>query len=548
MKGGAAIVEALLRHGVTTFFGIPGAQTYELFDALALAGDRVSVLAPRHEQAAAYMAFGYAKASGRLGVFSVVPGPGILNAAAAGLTANTATAPLLGLTGEIPSSYIGRGRGHLHELPDQVGTLQSFLKWAHRIDHAADAPQAVEHALREALSGRQGVVVLAMPWDVMSEDADIVFPPTASDEELTQRRAPTAVSVDAAAAVVAEARSPMVMVGGGALDASAQILALAELLEAPVVSHRSGRGIVSEAHDLGMPGYPASKLWKETDVLIAIGTRLELPYMRWADMLRFTPRPRIPRLVRIDIDPEELTRLPADVDVLADASLGTAALVEALQAEGVRASGRRDAIRAAKAEAEAEYVERLQPQTGYLRAIRDVLPEDGIFVEELSQLGFASWFAYPVYAPRTYVSAGAQGTLGFGFPTALGAKVADPERAVVSVTGDGGLLFAVQELATAAEYGLGVVTIVVNNGGYANVRRDQQTRFDGRVFKADFRNPDFVALAEAFGVAGHRATTPDTLRSVLEGALGDGGPALIEIPVELGGEASPWPFIHPFGL
>jgi acetolactate synthase I/II/III large subunit len=189
-----------------------------------------------------------------------------------------------------------------------------------------------------------------------------------------------------------------------------------------------------------------------------------------------------------------------------------------------------------------------QPQTGYLRAIRDVLPEDGIFVEELSQLGFASWFAYPVYAPRTYVSAGAQGTLGFGFPTALGAKVADPERAVVSVTGDGGLLFAVQELATAAEYGLGVVTIVVNNGGYANVRRDQQTRFDGRVFKADFRNPDFVALAEAFGVAGHRATTPDTLRSVLEGALGDGGPALIEIPVELGGEASPWPFIHPFGL
>ena len=178
--------------------------------------------------------------------------------------------------------------------------------------------------------------------------------------------------------------------------------------------------------------------------------------------------------------------------------------------------------------------------------MREVLPDDGIFVEELSQLGFASWAAFPVYAPRTYISAGAQGTLGFGFPTALGAKVGRPDAAVVSVTGDGGLMFALQELATAAEYGLGVVTIVVSNGGYENVRRDQSTRFSGRVFKAGFQTPDFVRLADAFGVAGYRATTAAQVRSVLAGALEADRPALIEIPLQPGAEASPWPFIHPF--
>lgn len=546
MRGGAAIVEALLRHGVTTVFGIPGAQTYELFDALARAGDRVTVYAPRHEQAAGYMAFGYAKASGRLGVFSVVPGPGVLNAAAAALTAQSASAPLLGLTGEIPSTYRGRGRTHLHEMPDQTATLRSFLAWAHRIDRVEDAPAAVEQALREALSGRPGVAVLSMPWDVMSQEAEVTFPRSLAAEELAPPRPPDPAAIDAAAALVADARAPMIMVGGGALHASEEVRALAELLEAPVVSHRGGRGIVSEAHDLGMPGYPASKLWPETDVLVAIGTRLELPYMRWANMLAYTPRPPVPRLVRIDVDPLEHERLPADAPVLADARLGAAALLEALRERRVAPSGRLPEIRAAKRAAEAEYEERLQPQASYLRAIRDVLPADGILVEEVSQLGFASWFGFPVYAPRTYISAGAQGTLGFGYATALGAKAADPSRAVVSLNGDGGLLFGIQELGTAAEYGLGVVAIVVSNGGYENVRRDQATRFDGRVVASTFRVPDFVAAAEAFGVAGYRATTPQELRAVLERALADGGPALVEIPLGPGVEASPWPFLHPF--
>ena len=546
MRGGAALVDALLRFGVDTVFGIPGVQTYEVFDALAVAGDRATVIAPRHEQAAGYMAFGYAKATGRVGVFSVVPGPGVLNAAAAAVTANTATAPLIGLTGEIPSAFLGKGRGHLHELPDQAGTLRSFLKWAQRVDSVADAPAAVEEALRQALSGRQGVAIVAMPWDVMSLDEEIAAGPLPPPEDLLRAPEPDPEAVEAAARLICAAEAPMIMTGGGALHAAAEILELAELLDAPVASHRGGRGIVSEAHDLGMPGYPASKLWPSTDLLIGIGTRLELPYMRWGDMLALRPRPARPALVRIDVDPAEMERLAPDAGVVADARLGTAALVRALRDAGARPSGRRTAAVEAKREAEAEYGEKLEPQAGFLRAIRDVLPADGVFVEEVSQLGFASWAAFPVHAPRTYISAGAQGTLGFGFPTALGAKAGRPDAAVVSITGDGGLMFGLQELATAAEYGLGVVTIVVSNGGYENVRRDQTTRFSGRVFKSGFRTPDFVRLAEAFGVAGYRATSPSELRSTLDRALEDGAPALIEIPLAPGAEASPWPFIHPF--
>jgi acetolactate synthase-1/2/3 large subunit len=548
VKGGAALVETLLRFGVDTVFGIPGVQTYEVFDALARAGDRVRVVAPRHEQAAGYMAFGYAKGTGRVGTFSVVPGPGILNASAAALTANSATAPLVGITGDIPSTFLGKGRGHLHELPDQAGTLQTFLKWSRRVDSVAAAPAAMEEALRYALSGRQGVAIVSMPWDVMSLDEDVadIAPPAL--EELVAAPGADPEAIETAARLIAGAEAPMIVVGGGALHAAAEVLELAELLDAPVASHRGGRGIVSEAHDLGMPGYPASKLWPQTDVLIGIGTRLELPYMRWGDMLALKPRPPRPALVRIDVDPAEMERLSPDAGIVADARLGTAALVEALRAAGAQSSGRRGAAVAAKREAEDEYERALQPQTGFLRAIREVLPEDGIFVEEVSQLGFASWNAFPVYAPRTYISAGLQGTLGFGFPTALGAKVGMPDRAVVSVTGDGGLMFGLQELATAAEYGIGVVTIVVSNGGYENVRRDQATRFSGRVFKSGFPVPDLVRVAEAFGVPGSRAGTPAELRSALERALARGGPALIEIPLAPGAEAPPWPFLHPFAF
>jgi acetolactate synthase I/II/III large subunit len=204
----------------------------------------------------------------------------------------------------------------------------------------------------------------------------------------------------------------------------------------------------------------------------------------------------------------------------------------------------RSRIAAAKATARAA-IEKIQPQLAYLDVIREALPRDGFFVSELSQVGFTSYFGFPVYEPRTYVSEGYQGTLGFGFPTALGVKVAHPDRPVVSITGDGGFMFGIQELATAAKYDIAVVTLVFNNNSYANVLRDQATQFGNRVIGAVLNNPDFLDIAKAFGIEGYRARSPAALKPILEKAVRSRRPVLIEIEVPRGCEVSPWEFIHP---
>lgn len=533
MTGGQAIVAELMRHEVDVVFGLPGAQIYGLFDALH--ERRVRVIGARHEQGCAYMALGYARASGRPGVYAVVPGPGMLNTAAALLTAHGCNAPVLCLTGQVPSAFFGRGRGHLHEMRDQLATMRQLAKWAERIDHAAAAPSLVAQAFQQMLSGRRGPAALEMFWEQFTEKVEVepvdplpLLPPPALDFD----------RIDQAARLIAEARAPMIMVGGGAVDAGAEVLELAEMLEAPVVALRNGRGVVSEANDLSLNIASGFHLWPTTDLVIAIGTRLEIAGWRW----KHTPANL--KSVRVDIDPAEMRRYPSDVGIVAESAAATRALIDAARQRGVASSRRRDLIREARARTATE-IASVRPQIDYLRVIRDVLPEDGIFVDDLSQVGFASWFGFPVYRPRCYISSGYQGTLGSGFGTALGAKVARPDKAVVSVCGDGGFMFAVQELATAVQYNIGLVVIVFNNASFANVRRDQQQRFDGHVIGADLVNPDFIKLAEAFGVEARRVSSPAELKLVLEKAFAHGAPYLIEVTLQRGEEASPWPFIEP---
>jgi acetolactate synthase-1/2/3 large subunit len=312
-----------------------------------------------------------------------------------------------------------------------------------------------------------------------------------------------------------------------------------------------GRGVMAEDHELGISSYAAFALWPETDVLIGIGTRLELPYMRWTGMMTLIDRPLAPPyLIRIDIDidPREMQRLVPHAAIVADADAGTRALLaDVRRLRGRSGSGRaavRSRIAAAKANARAA-IEKIQPQLAYLDVIREVLPRDGFFVSELSQVGFTSYFGFPVYEPRTYVSEGYQGTLGFGFPTSLGVKMAHPDKPVVSITGDGGFMFGIQELATAAQYGIAVVTLVFNNNSYANVLRDQAAQFGNRVIGAILDNPDFLAIAKAFGIEGYRARSPAALKPILEKAVRSRRPVLIEIEVPRGCEVSPWEFIHP---
>lgn len=272
--------------------------------------------------------------------------------------------------------------------------------------------------------------------------------------------------------------------------------------------------------------------------------------MRWAGMMTYHERlPGNRKLVRIDIDPEEMMRLQADAPVVADAKVGAQALLKAIEKLSGR-SPQRDGsailteIATAKASVESE-IDRVQPEIDYLKVIRSELPNDGFFLTELCQVGFASYFAWDARLPRTYVSEGYQGTLGYGFPTALGVKVANPDRKVLAVCGDGGFMFAVQELATAAQEKIAVVVVVFDNGAYGNVHRDQRTRFEGRFIASELQNPDFSRLAEAFGIKAYSVASPSELAKALPSALAAEEPVLVHVAVPRDTEASPWPYIHP---
>lgn len=544
--GGGAIVDTLIANGVDTVFGLPGAQMYPLFDALAQNTDRIRTFGARHEQTCAYMAFGYARSTGRPGVFSVVPGPGVLNTTAALCTAMGCCAPVLCITGQVPSAFLGRGRGHLHEISDQLGTLRTLVKWAERIERPQDAPEIVNEAFRQMLTGRPGPVAIEMAWDTMATSAQIYAPEAAV---IPPPRQPLDDEIASAAKLIAEAQRPMILVGSGAQHAAGEVRALAEAIGAPVAAFRGGRGIMSEDHALGVSSYEAYRLWPETDVVIGIGTRLELPYMRWTGMMQLIDRPTAPpHVVRIDIDPAEMSRLVPHAPIVADAAVGTEALHAAVTK--LRASQTSDhtktIARIAKVKAEVrQAIDKVQPQRAYLDVIRDVLPRNGIITTELSQVGFTSYFGYRVYEPRTYISEGYQGTLGFGFPAALGVKTAHPETPVVCITGDGGFMFAAQELATAAQENIPLVTLVFNNASFGNVRRDQETRYDSRTIGADLTNPDFLQFAASFGIEAHRVTSPDELRAFLEAAIKAPHPVLIEVEIPRGSESNPWEFIVP---
>jgi acetolactate synthase I/II/III large subunit len=530
---GQAVARSLAAHGVDTVFGIPGAHMYDFNDALHGMRHAIRFIHTRHEQGAGYMAYGYAKSSGRIGTFTVVPGPGVLNAGAALCTALAAVAPVLCITGNVMSHLIGQGRGQLHELPDQLATLRGITKGAERINQHADVGPVMSGTISRMLSGRQGPVAVEAPWDVFGKRGP-VQEPAIGRPALNPVADPDAVN--AAIKLIKGAKNPLIMVGGGAVDASSAVRALAERLQAPVTAHRSGKGIVAGDDPLSLDLVAAYEYWKTCDLLIGIGSRLELQFMRW----RWQPKGL--KVIRIDIDPMEMVRVKPDVGIIADAAEGTQALIDALDLP--TPGSRTDEFQQLKAKARASY-ESVQPQLAYLDAIRAVLPRDGFLVEEISQMGFTGRFGFPVYAPRHYVSCGYQDNLGFGYNTALGVKVANPDKAVVSISGDGGFLFGLQELATAVHHRINVTAIVFNNGAYGNVLRDQKHAYQGRVLGSELTNPDFVRLGESFGIRSFRAETPERLRKALEAALALDAPALIEVPVETGSEASPWPFLHP---
>jgi len=533
ISGADAIVESLIANDVDTVFGLPGGQLDHLFDAIYRAGDKLRVFHTRHEQGAAYMAFGYAQTTGKEGVYTVVPGPGLLNSSAALCTAWACNSPVLALSGQVHLAGIDSGYGHLHEIPDQLGLIRHLTKWAERINHPAQTPGIMGQAFAELRSGRPRPVEVEMPMDVMGAEAEVAPARKAVAAE------PPPLDPDqikAAADTLARAKRPMIVIGSGVLHAAPELLEVAERLQAPVVAKRKGKGVIPGDHYLSQNLPAGHRLWGQADAVLAVGTRLKMPLTMWGHDEDL-------KLVRVDIDPLELSRIvEPDIGVLADSKMFLQALFDELERTGATVASRKDELRALKDEIAAVMHSQNAPQMAYLDAIRKVLPRDGFFIDEVTQVGFTAWSGFPVYEPRQYVSACQQGTLGYGYATALGVAAAHPDKTVVQISGDGGFMFNVQELSTAVHYRLNLVTIIFNNNSFGNVQRQQDEWFSGRRICSDLTNPDFVKMAESFGASAYRVNSPDELAKVLPKAFSEPGPTLIEVSVAER-MPSPWPFI-----
>jgi acetolactate synthase-1/2/3 large subunit len=520
MTGGEALVRSLYREGVRVVFGLPGVQLYGVLAALR-EEPRIRFIATRHEQATSYMADGYARAGGDFGVALVVPGPGLLNAAAGLSTAYSASSPVLMLSGQIPKTQIGKNVGLLHEVNDQLDAIAPVTKWRRRVLEIADIPGAVREAVHQLRTGRPRPVELEMPPETM-EDEDEVELLTPADGG---RPAAPAPDVERAAQRLAAAARPVIYAGGGVNLAGANdaLRVVAEQLQAGVLESAEGKGALSARHPLALgaahwPGTPIRAHLDQADVVLAVGSRLAIA--------AFRPDQEV---IQIDVDPEEIGRNhPKTSGLAGDAKATLEALGTALRA---RSAPRRApwadfaALRTATA-ATADQ----EPQASIMRSLRAAVPDNAIFVGDMTQIGYYSRPFWPVYEPRTYLTSSYSGNLGFAFPLALGAKVARPDRPVVAAVGDGGFLFNAQELSTAARHGINVVVVVFNDDAYGNVDRDLEEVWGGTI-GAELSNPDFMKLAEAYGVLGMRAKEPTEVGDLVREAIALDRPVLVEVPV-----------------
>ena len=514
-------MKSLYLEGVRVIFGLPGVQLYHAMDAL-YQEPGIRFITTRHEQATAYMADGYSRAGGGVGTALIVPGPGLLNASAAIGTAYAASSPILVVSGQIERDLIGVNRGILHEVDDQLDFIRPVTKWASRILAPAEIPEVVHQAFHQLRTGRPRPVEIEIPPETLAEVADIELlePEESYQVDVSNEQ------IEIAAKMLAGAANPLLWVGGGAVssESSQALLKVAEHLQAPVISTPEGKGAISDRHYLSL-----GALWLRNDpigrssghdVILAVGTRMAFP-----DLLEGQ------QVVQIDIDADELGRnYDRTLGIQGDARQTLEKLYTALAARTPARPSRRTEIEAQKA-SRSEAILKVEPQDSLLAAIRSAMPDDGILVAGMTQLGYYSRAHFPVYEPRTFLTSSYFGNLGFAYPTALGAKVAQPDKAVVAVSGDGGFLFNSQELATAVQHGINAVVIVFNDNAYGNVLRDQVSRFEGRTIGAALHNPDLVRLAEAYGTRGVKAVGPEELETSLREALAQDAPTLIEVPV-----------------
>ncbi|MGH6719302.1 MAG: 5-guanidino-2-oxopentanoate decarboxylase [Alphaproteobacteria bacterium] len=526
---GQATMALLEAYGADTVFGIPGVDTRELYRGLAATGLRH--VQPRHEQGAGFMADGYARVSGRPAVCLLITGPGLTNAATAIGQAYSDSVPMIVVTTVQATADLGAGRNKLHEITrqsDAIAPLTAFSTTALAPGHVAEA---IARAYTRFATTRPRPVHLELPLDVL------VAPATFAAEPRTIARppAPDAAEVDRAARLLAKAKRPVMIMGGGAADCGPTARALAERVGAAIIPTIAGKGAVREDHPLCLgavlPVRPAREFLRQADVVVAVGTEMS-ETDHWTDRLQLDGK-----LIRIDLDADSLVRdYPPDVAILADAGAALGAIVKALgpsKAGESRGYANRHGLTAARKSIAAGPNVVMTSNAGrkhiaLLKALREAVPEDGIVFSDATQIAYTGNTYYPCWRPRTWFHPVGYCTLGFAMPAALGGKLAAPDRPVVALSGDGGFLFTVAELGTAVEQRLPVPIVLWNNDGYGEIR-DNMIGQGIPAIGVSPRNPDYVALAKAFGARAVRPTSMTGFQAALRKAFKADGPTLIEV-------------------
>ena len=530
MTGGQAVVAALAAHDVEVVFGMPGVHNLALYDALYDAAPQIQHVVVRHEQAAGFAADGYARATGRPGVAITTAGPGATNALTAVAEAWSDSSPVVLIASHVGSPYLEVERGFGHELRGQLEVFQTATRFRARPLHVRDIGPSIAEAFAEAQRGRPRPVMVQVPQDVLNGSTELepVQPVP------VQKRGAEAAMVHAAANMLARAERPAIYAGVGIHRAGghAELLALAERLDALVFTTAQGKGAIPEDHPLAVGNRWTGeaeliKLLSESDVLLAVGTRFGA-----TDTGQWTlPLPSA--VVHIDADADELNRnVPAEIALAGDAKIVLSQLLQELQgrASNGRAS-RRTALEGLRRDLDATAASAWPEPIRLLHDLRTGLARDAIvFCDSLIQYWAARHF--PAYAPRSMHLPWTYGTLGSSLPMALGAKVAFPDRQVVTLCGDGALMFTLPELATAVQARANIIIVVCNDRGYGAMRMHQRRRF-GRLIASDLATPDFVAVAEAFGAGGLRVNSAYELGPALETALADPRPVVIDVPLAL---------------
>ncbi|MCX4830733.1 5-guanidino-2-oxopentanoate decarboxylase [Streptomyces sp. NBC_01016] len=533
LTGGEALVRALATHGVTQAFGIPGTHNLEIYRHLTAYG--VAHVAPRHEQGAGYAADAYARVTGTPGVAITTTGPALLNIAAAVGQAYSDSVPLLVISPGMPLRHPRQSTGLLHEMRSQSEALRNVAAFSHRVSSVAEIGAAVARAFTLFRSERPRPAHIEIPLDLLEATEPAgparTAPPAAP-------RVPDAARVEEAAALLAHAERPALVLGGGARGAATQCLALAEQLAAPVATTANGKAIVDEEHPLSLGvslHSTAVQEWLTTrDVVLAVGTELAE-----SDIWTAEPLPFQGQLIRVDFDPAQMyAGVPADVPLVGDAAATLDALVTGTAATTPRTTGTPTETAAhtetatLKAARDSESRPRDAHWLPYLEAIRGVLAPDAVVTSDSAQCCYYGALPHLTLGPRArYLHPTGFGTLGYALPAAVGAKAACPDRQVVALSGDGGLQFSIQELATAAALQQPLAVVVFDNSGYGEIRDEMNARGDAPL-AVDHARVDLPALARAYGGHGATANSPEELAKLLSTALTTPAPTLIVVPEE----------------